>query len=486
LRQRRSSPRRQERGDKPPATNRALSALLDICDVQQQELAEAADRKPGTLSDYARRKKLSLKNYWALSAFLTDRPAAEQLLALVEAIDRGEELAAATPAALVPELESLAGRLAASLPGKVEELAAQRERQKFQVLWTALRHLTVEEWKQLIEALAGLRSPAFVERLAEESARAASDDADRALELANLALWLARKVPGEESRRQSEGFAWGIVGNARRVRSDLHEAQEAFTLSARLWQADSPGASVFLPGWRLLDLEASLWIDLRKPDKALALLDQAAEAAPQNGNSQARLWSKRAHALTLMGDTERAIEALERAQSLLDPEAEARLPCILRFNLMDSLCRIGRAAEAEPMLGELRALAARMGNGLDQLRLCWLEARIAAGVGRTGEAIEALSRVRVDFAEKKIRYDEALASLELAALYLGQGRTADVKALVRQMEPVFRDKGVHEEAQNALNLFRRAVELETVTVELVRRIVSYLYLAQHDPELRFE
>jgi hypothetical protein len=170
------------------------------------------------------------------------------LLALVEAIDRGEELSAVTPAALVPELESLAGRLAASLPGKVEELAAPRARQKFQVLWTALRHLTVDEWKQLIEALAGLRSPAFVERLAEESARAASDDADRALQLANLALWLARKVPGEESRQQSEGFAWGFVGNARRVRSDLREAQEAFTLSARLWQADSPGASVFLPG----------------------------------------------------------------------------------------------------------------------------------------------------------------------------------------------------------------------------------------------
>lgn len=206
MRQRRSSPRRQERGEKPPATNRALSALLDICDVQQQELAEVADRKPGTLSDYARRKKLSLKNYWALTAFLTDRPAAEQLLALVEAIDRDDELSSATPAALVPELESLAGRLAASLPGKVEELAAQRERQKFQVLWTALRHLTVDEWEQLIEALPGLRSPAFVERLAEESARAASDDADRALELANLALWLARKVPGKRAAGRAKGL----------------------------------------------------------------------------------------------------------------------------------------------------------------------------------------------------------------------------------------------------------------------------------------
>jgi len=322
--------------------------------------------------------------------------------------------------------------------------------------------------------------------LASASARAASDDADRALALAKLSLWLARRVPEEDSRRQCEGFAWGFVGNARRVRSDLQDAKEAFILSARLWQAESPGASVFLPGWRLLALEASLWIDLREPEKALALLDQAAEAAPQSGDSQARLWGKRSKALKLLGDTEGAIEAAEKARSLLSPDAEPRLHWILQFYLMERLCEVGRAAEAEGLLDGLRAFTAQLGNGLDNLRLRWLEAKIAVGVGRTAEAVEALSRVRADFGEKKIRYDEALASLELAALYLEQGRTADVKILVRKMESVFRDEGVHAEAQNALSLFRRAVELETVTVELVRRIVAYLYRAQQAPELRFE
>jgi tetratricopeptide (TPR) repeat protein len=349
-----------------------------------------------------------------------------------------------------------------------------------------LHRIGVEGLQVLLEELPELRGPAFVGLLAEESAQTASDDADRALRLADLSLWLAGKVPEADSRRQCEGFAWGFVGNARRVRSDLQGAKKAFTLSARLWQAESLGASVFLPGWRLLDLEASLWIDLRKPDKALALLDQFEEVAPQNGNSQARLWSKRSNALMLLGDIERSVAALKQAQSALDLDADPHLLWIVQFSLLDRLSQVGRAAEAEPLLDELRALAARIGNGLDQLRLRWLEAKIAAGVGRTAEAIEALSWVRAAFAEKKIRYDEALASLELAALYLEQGRPADVKRLVRQLEPVFRDKGVHEEAKNALNLFRRAVELETVTAELVRRIVVFLYRAQIDPELRFE
>jgi hypothetical protein len=72
------------------------------------------------------------------------------------------------------------------------------------------------------------------------------------------------------------------------------------------------------------------------------------------------------------------------------------------------------------------------------------------------------------------------------ALYLEEGRTAEVKRLVLLMEPVFRDQGVHAEAQKALELFRQAVGLETLTVELVRRLVAYLYRAQHNPELRFE
>lgn len=484
--QRRTSPRRKERGDKPPATNRSLSGLLGIYDIQLQELAEAAGRKPGTLSDYARRKTLSHKMYWDLSACFADLPVAEQLLALVEAVDRAEMLDVTAPAAVASELGSLAEQLAVALPRRIEELAAERERQRFQTLWGALRHLTVAEWQRLIEALAPLRSPAFVALLGEESTRAASDDAGRALELANLTLWVAKRVAGEESRRQCESYAWAFVGNARRVGNHLKGAEEAFALSAALWQAESPETAMFLPGWRLLDLEASLRIDLRQTDRALALLEQAAEAAPRSGDFQARILSQRSAALMQIGDTERAIEALERGLSLLDLEAEPRLLCILSFNLMDSLCEVGRAAEAEGMLGGLRALTAQIGNGLDSLRLRWLEAKIAAGVGRTVEAIEALSRVRVELADKTLRADEGLASMELAALYLEQGRTADVKVLVRQMEPIFRDQGIHEEARKALQLFRRAVELEKVTLELVRRVVTYLYRAQHNPELRFE
>jgi hypothetical protein len=76
--------------------------------------------------------------------------------------------------------------------------------------------------------------------------------------------------------------------------------------------------------------------------------------------------------------------------------------------------------------------------------------------------------------------------MELAGLYLQQGRTAEAKQLVGEMELVFRDQQVHEEARKALMLFRQAGELEALSAEFVRRFVAFLYRAQHDPELRFE
>jgi len=79
-----------------------------------------------------------------------------------------------------------------------------------------------------------------------------------------------------------------------------------------------------------------------------------------------------------------------------------------------------------------------------------------------------------------------LVSLELAVLYLEDGRTTEVQLLARQMAPIFQAQGVHGEALAALKLFREAAEHEAVTVEFARRLVAYLHRAQHNPQLRFE
>src|SRR5262249_38962679 len=132
-----------------------------------------------------------------------------------------------------------------------------------------------------------------------------------------------------------------------------------------------------------------------------------------------------------------SIAALREGLAEIAPEIEPRLYCML--------------------LPELRRLQAQLSNGLNQIRLRWLEGKIDAGLGRLNRAIGTLSRVREAFAKDDLRYDEAQDGMDLARLYLLKGRTADAKRLVYRMAPVFKSKKVHVEAQKALALFRRAV-----------------------------
>jgi hypothetical protein len=87
---------------------------------------------------------------------------------------------------------------------------------------------------------------------------------------------------------------------------------------------------------------------------------------------------------------------------------------------------------------------------LDLTRVLWLEGRVAAGLERREEALPALEQVRRYFTTEQIAYDAALASLEVAVLYLEAGRTGEVRTLAEEMLWIFKAQGVHREALAAL------------------------------------
>jgi tetratricopeptide (TPR) repeat protein len=377
----------------------------------------------------------------------------------------------------VPLLERLMAARATPQPASSDE--------DVRALAPVVRKLDAQELQALVEQAPSLRRWAFVQLVGEESAWAASTDAKKALALAAFALQVAEQVPGEEDWA-SQVHAWAYLGNARRVANKLAAAEEAFTRSKHL-QAERPEGRPELPEpWRLLDLEASLRIELRQGPEALRLLDQATRLAPQTGPVQAHLLCIRARALYRMDDLEGSIATLRQGLAQIGRETAPRLYFQLQSNLVERLTETGQAAEAAERFPELRRLQGHVGNGLNDLRLQWLEGKIDAGLGRLDRAIEILTQVRAAFAREDLRYDEAQAGVELAGLYLQKGRTADAKRLVLAMAPVFHAQGVPEEAAKALALFRRAVEQEAATPALASRVVTFLRRAQHDPELRFE
>jgi len=361
----------------------------------------------------------------------------------------------------------------------------RQDRRKAAALWERLESMTPAQRRLAVEGAQEFQIWSLAERLCHESEEAASDRADRALELARLAHRVAELVPdGEIWRSRLEGYTLGFLANAQRVSNDMPAAEETFARAWKLWEAGAGSDHGLLAEWRLLDRAASFHRDRRQFAEALDRLDRALITAPRA--SAGRILMNKAVTLEHMGEADRAIEALRDAAALVDGRREPRLLCVLRFNLIVNLCHLGRYDEAESLLPEVQELALALRKELDLVRVVWLKGKIAAGLGRGQEARVSFQQVRREFTAREMAYDCALVTLELAALLLDQGHARDVRSLAEEMLWIFRAQGVHREALAALQVFCDAARREAASAELARRVALFLQRAQHDPQLRFE
>jgi len=111
---------------------------------------------------------------------------------------------------------------------------------------------------------------------------------------------------------------------------------------------------------------------------------------------------------------------------------------------------------------------------------------VAAGMGDLDAAERAYLATRDGFVAQGIGYDAAMVSLDLAVLYLREGRTADVRRIAEEMLPIFAAQDVHREALAALTLFQEAARQDQLTVERAREVVTYLREARSEPGVRFQ
>lgn len=398
--------------------------------------------------------------------------------------------------AVCPECLAVAGWLlglheAGLLPPRfgVVEVALARSRAEAPLLWRRLARHPRERRPALIQCSRRFASWGLCELLCRESRKAAAGNPGRAVDLAELAALVADILQEDDPVEdrwlyQLRAHAWGHLGNALRARGDLRKAAEAFALADSWWDAGEAGTGDALGyGPDLLILKASLRSDQRRFDEALDLLDRA--AAEGDPHLAGRALVKKGFVLNVMGETERALEVLRESEGLVDPARDPRLILCIRHNILDNLSRVGRFEEARDLLPEIQKLSRLTGTRLDRIRLRWTEGRIAAGLGRTDRARRAFLAVRREFLTRGLAFDAALVSLELAVLYLEEGKTSEVRALTGDLLEIFRSRDVHREALAALTVFHNAALLETATAELARELSSFLTRARRNPEASF-
>ena len=484
----------------PEGLGRALVMARLIRGWYQEDLAEASGVRISRISDYEREvRQPKMPTLERLAAAL-DFTVAE-LFELPSTIRRlsvrrrtagtepaglggrslGRELARAVMELLIADAAEAPLR---SQPSEAASALAE-ERRLAPALWARLKDRPEEEWREMVRDDATFHSAGFAELLCEESVNAAGDSAQRARHLAELAVEVAERVPGEEAWRcRVQGYTRPHLANAVRVGGDLPAADAELERAAELWRMGAVADPGLLNEARVLHIEAALRRNGCRLSEAVALYDRGL-AVDCWGETPALLMGK-ARALEGQGRFDEAVVLLRQAWARLDIEAEPRKHWIVRALLLLNLCHLGRHREAELLIGEVRALARQLGNQLDLVRVDWVQGRIDSGLGRHEEAIAVLERVRAKFVEDEMAYDAALVTLELAEIHVTLGHRAEVKSLARESAPIFAQQGVHAEARRALELFRQAALQDRATAQLLRAVVNYLYRARHDPRLRFE
>ena len=378
-----------------------------------------------------------------------------------------------------PAFERLRAFLAREGPAvEAEERRSKAELQELLALPQA------ERIAQVNRARTRFRSPALGALLLEESQKRLPAEPEASYDLARVADAVSFYLPEAESI-EVKTRAFAFMGNAQRILGDLREAERLFAFARRLVRIQ--GVTDHLVVAELDGMEASLRRDQRRFEDAELLLTrsillyQLARAPAEAARSLLILGAL----YNQQGDPAKAAAATRRAQKTLHPEEEPRLYLCACHNLAGYLCEAGEFREAQAALDQSRELYRRFPDSWTQLRLTWLEGKIARGLGELDLAEAAFLGARQGFIAERRAYDAALVSLELALLYAETGRTAELKELLAEVIPIFEEKEIHREALAALLLFQDAARLERVTVETVKELVAYLRRAERDPALSF-
>lgn len=332
---------------------------------------------------------------------------------------------------------------------------------------------------------ARFRGAVLAERLLEESKKHMTGDARTAFDLAEAAEAVTRRSPDTPLLGGLLARAAAYMGNASRRLDDYPEARRRFALARSAIKLQ--GVTDPLVYAEVDSAEAVLHIDQRRFTQAEELLSRSIALYILAGARE-----ESAHPLVTLGllhynrgNFWKAIETTRKALDSIDSGRDRRLYVSARFNLALFLCEAGDHRSASEALLQDSGLFREFLDLYTQLRLTWLEGKIAAGFGRLEQAERAFRITREGFILQRYGYDAAMAAIDLSLVYLKLGKTAEVRRLAEEMHEIFAAEGVHREAVAALLLFEEAARNEALTVKSVENLVDYLRRARNNPALRF-
>lgn len=310
------------------------------------------------------------------------------------------------------------------------------------------------------------------------------EDPRKMVELAGLATELAEGLDplryGEEQVEDQRARAWIELANAQRVSNDYDAADRSLAEAARHLER---GAGRDRLRARFLDVRASLEGHRCHFAAAFEALDEVAaiHLRHNDGHLAGRALISKAIFKGFAGDSAEAYELTRRGRGLLVEERDPFLFAQALHNEIGLLVDLGRFKEARALLwSHLERLQEQEGR-IGRIKLRGLRGLIHAGLGQLDDAARELEEARRELQDAGLSYTAAVGALDLAAVYLQQGRAAEAETVTREAARVFEAMNIPEQGSLAVLLLQKAFEQDIASASLIRRTARFLRRVEHDP-----
>jgi tetratricopeptide (TPR) repeat protein len=343
------------------------------------------------------------------------------------------------------------------------------------------------------EALIHRPNPQFkglgvVQALLDRSWAVRHESPKEMVRLAQIAVHFSRSLDSrwhnERDSADWQARAWGELGNAHRASDDLDEAERAFGLAFELFLQGT--GDIHLKA-KLYDLHASFLGTRRQFDLAFAALDIAYSTYLEIGDSHlaGKTLITKATYLHYSCQSEAAMLVNEQAMPLIDRSRDSNLLFFSIHNQIWFLVACGRFKDARIALFNYSGALQGIEGRINKLRLRWLRAKISAGLRKWKSAETDLLHVKAGFEEEGMGFAAALASLDLALLWMRQNRYEETERLVLKATEVFVALRIQREALGAMMVLKEAFEKKKGSIGLLEDVIEFLRRWHPNSDERF-
>jgi tetratricopeptide (TPR) repeat protein len=315
----------------------------------------------------------------------------------------------------------------------------------------------------------------FYKRLLEASRWYSYREPAEAVDIVRLAVVVTERLdsagPGEKRIADLKAAAWAALGNARRIAEDFEGARQAFNQAWRLLES---GTGDPMEEAHLISLEASYMKDIGEFELAEASLAEALQLCQQarDAHEQGRILLQMGEIIGQIHPT-RGIAHLKRALALIDMSKEPRLEICAQHALAWFLNDQDQPEQALAVLERARPLYHQFHDDLIQLRLHWLEGRIAYRLGEHAEAEKIFVQLWDELHARNLHQEVALVTIDLAQVLAAKGEPARAAQLAAECYSIMRNWGLHKDALAAWLVFQDALSQGEIRGGIFGRVEEY-------------